>query len=500
MKTIDLRSDTVTRPSPEMRAAMLEAEVGDDVLGDDPTVHRPAGGRGAAARQGGRRCTSRPAPCATRRRSARSRGAATRSSCTPRRTSCSTSRAPRRRSARCSCACSTPRTARSTSRRWRSTSTPTPTCTGRRRAWCASRRRTTTAAASWCRWSTSWPCASSATGTASRMHLDGARLFNAVAATGVSAAEYAAPFDTVSICLSKGLGAPVGSVLVMDAATLPAAARARKVLGGGMRQAGVIAAGGLYALRHNVARLADDHRRARRLAEALAALPGLDVDLGSVQTNMVFAGTRGTGVPAAELVERLAAEGVLCLDEAPWSVRFVTHLDVDDEGVEAAIRGVERVPGAAETAGSGPGARPGGVRLRRVLRPPGWMPGGASRPGDPDRCEGGLVTTAKTAKGRLQFPFEDPLDEPAGHGAEDPQGGHQPARRARLRGGHARERRRRGGRQQGLHPLQLRQQGRAAHRRRRRPHPRRVPAHRRRRRERSARRSACTPPWSASAA
>ena len=150
----------------------------------------------------------------------------------------------------------------------------------------------------------------------------------------------------MSICLSKGLGAPVGSVLVMDAATLPAAARARKVLGGGMRQAGIIAAGGLYALRHNVARLADDHRRARRLAEALAALPGLDVDLGTVQTNMVFAGTRGTGVPAADLVERLAAEGVLCLDEAPWTVRFVTHLDVDDEDVEAAVAavaGIERV-------------------------------------------------------------------------------------------------------------------------------------------------------------
>ncbi len=180
-----------------------------------------------------------------------------------------------------------------------------------------------------------------------RMHLDGARLFNAVAATGVSAADYAAPFDTVSICLSKGLGAPVGSVLVMDAATLPAAARARKVLGGGMRQAGVIAAGGLYALRHNVARLADDHRRARRLAEALAELPGLDVDLGSVQTNMVFAGTRGTGVPAAELVGLLAAEGVLCLDEAPWSVRFVTHLDVDDDDVEVAVTAAARALGAA---------------------------------------------------------------------------------------------------------------------------------------------------------
>ena len=109
-----------------------------------------------------------------------------------------------------------------------------------------------------------------------RMHLDGARLFNAVAATGVSAAEYAAPFDTVSICLSKGLGAPVGSVLVMDAATLPAAARARKVLGGGMRQAGIIAAGGLYALRHNVARLRrrPPPRPAPRRGARRAARPG----------------------------------------------------------------------------------------------------------------------------------------------------------------------------------------------------------------------------------
>jgi threonine aldolase len=114
-----------------------------------------------------------------------------------------------------------------------------------------------------------------------------------------------------------------------------------------MRQAGIIAAGGLYALEHNVERLADDHRRARRLAEALAALPGLDVDLATVQTNMVFAGTRGTGMPAAELVERLAAEGVLCLDEAPWSIRFVTHLDVDDDGIDAAAGVVARVVAAA---------------------------------------------------------------------------------------------------------------------------------------------------------
>ena len=175
-----------------------------------------------------------------------------------------------------------------------------------------------------------------------KLHLDGARLFNAVAATGVPAAEYAAPFDTVSICLSKGLGAPIGSVLVGDAAALQLAARARKIFGGGMRQAGIAAAGGLYALRHNVARLADDHHRARRLAEGLTALPGLAIDLGTVQTNMVFAGTKGTGMPAPKLVERLGAEGVLCLDEAPWSVRFVTHLDLGDGDIEETLAVVAR--------------------------------------------------------------------------------------------------------------------------------------------------------------
>ena len=114
-----------------------------------------------------------------------------------------------------------------------------------------------------------------------------------------------------------------------------------------MRQAGIIAAGGLYALRHNVARLADDQRRCRRLAEALAAVPGLDVDLAKAQTNMVFVGTRGTGMPAAELVRRLAERGVLALDEGPWSVRFVTHLDLDDEDVEQTVAAVEHTVSAA---------------------------------------------------------------------------------------------------------------------------------------------------------
>jgi threonine aldolase len=189
-----------------------------------------------------------------------------------------------------------------------------------------------------------------------RIHVDGARIWNAAVAAGVPLADWASLCDTMSVCLSKGLGAPVGSILLFDEALRSRVERARKVFGGGMRQAGIIAAGGLHALEHNVARVADDHRRARALAERLARVPGLSVDLSRVQTNMVFAGTRrpagagsgtgGSGDPglrASRLVERLAAEGVLALDEAPYSVRFVTHLDVDDADVEEAGEIVARV-------------------------------------------------------------------------------------------------------------------------------------------------------------
>ncbi len=182
------------------------------------------------------------------------------------------------------------------------------------------------------------------------LHLDGARLGNAVAATGISFAAYAELCDTVSICLSKGLGAPVGSVLVGDPATIASARRARKILGGGMRQAGIVAAGGLYALEHNVARLADDNRRARLLAEALQDVPGLGVDLERVQTNMVFADTSGTGLTAADVVARLREQGVLALDESRWNVRFVLHLDVDDDDLDKAVIGVRRAVTAAAPA------------------------------------------------------------------------------------------------------------------------------------------------------
>lgn len=174
------------------------------------------------------------------------------------------------------------------------------------------------------------------------LHLDGARLLNAAAASGAEPQALAAPFDTVSLCLSKGLGAPVGSVLAGPASLVRAARRWRKMLGGGMRQAGVLAAAGLWALEHNRAGLAADHRRARALAEAAADLPGVHVDLGSVQTNIVYMGIdpdhpQGRlvdGAPA--LVLRLRDLGVRVTGRGS-RVRAVTHLDVDDAGVEQAI-------------------------------------------------------------------------------------------------------------------------------------------------------------------
>jgi len=168
------------------------------------------------------------------------------------------------------------------------------------------------------------------------LHLDGARVCNAAVASVRSLADMAAPFDSASVCLSKGLGAPVGSVLVGPVDFVRRARRARKLLGGGMRQAGILAAAGLFALRHNVSRLAEDHRRAHALGERLATVPGFSVDLRSVETNMVFASTRPSGRRASEVARLLCEAGVLCLAESPWKIRFVTHLDVDDADVAEA--------------------------------------------------------------------------------------------------------------------------------------------------------------------
>jgi threonine aldolase len=167
------------------------------------------------------------------------------------------------------------------------------------------------------------------------MHLDGARIWNASVATGIPERQYAGYFDSVSVCFSKGLGAPVGSCLAGGAEFIARARRFRKMLGGGMRQAGIIAAGALYGLRNHRDRLADDHANARTLAEGLAATDGIELDPATVETNIVI--FRVTACPAAELVEKLKTAGVLVLATAPDSIRAVTNLMVDAQGIRRAL-------------------------------------------------------------------------------------------------------------------------------------------------------------------
>jgi threonine aldolase len=160
-------------------------------------------------------------------------------------------------------------------------------------------------------------------------YLDGARLFNAAAATGLSLAELAAPFDVVSVALSKGLGCPVGSVIAGPYPSIVRARRARRMFGGAMRQAGILAAAGLYALDHNLSRLGDDHDNAKLIAERLAGLRGVALDLATVQTNIVIFRMAEDAPDAAAIVDRAQQAGVLISAFGVRTLRAVTHLDVD---------------------------------------------------------------------------------------------------------------------------------------------------------------------------
>ena len=169
------------------------------------------------------------------------------------------------------------------------------------------------------------------------MHLDGARLWNAHVASGVPLCDYGAEFDTVSVCLSKGLGAPVGSVLVGSAEQMAQARVWRKRYGAGMRQVGILAAAGLHALDHHLDRLADDHARAARFAAACAEAAPASVDAATVETNIVVLGVGEVGWEAAAFVEALLEHGVRTYAVGPGRVRAVWHLDVDDAGTDAAV-------------------------------------------------------------------------------------------------------------------------------------------------------------------
>ncbi len=170
-----------------------------------------------------------------------------------------------------------------------------------------------------------------------KLHLDGARLWNASVATGIPLNEYAQYFDTVSVCFSKGLGAPVGSMITGDKAAIESALRYRKIFGGGMRQAGVIAAGALYAVHNNLQRLKDDHTHCRELAVSLAQIPGISVDLETVQTNILFFEVSHPNWTAVSLVEALGKESVQMMALSPKRIRAVTHLDVSKEEIHHTI-------------------------------------------------------------------------------------------------------------------------------------------------------------------
>jgi len=173
-----------------------------------------------------------------------------------------------------------------------------------------------------------------------KMHLDGARLWNASVATGISEARYCEDFDSVSVCFSKSLGAPVGSALAGNREFAKRARRFRKQFGGGMRQAGIIAAGALYALEHNRDRLAEDHENAKSLAEGISRIPGIEVDVSGVETNLVYF---DVDRPAGQVADDLASSGVLVLPLGRSTIRAVTSLMVTGEDIANAVETIKTV-------------------------------------------------------------------------------------------------------------------------------------------------------------
>ncbi len=177
------------------------------------------------------------------------------------------------------------------------------------------------------------------------LHLDGARLWNASVATGIKAHEYGQCADSVSVCLSKGLGAPIGSLVAGSKPFIDRVHRFRKMFGGGMRQVGIIAAAGIYALDHHLERLKDDHQNAKRLAVGLKELKGVSIDPKYVETNIVIFDIADTGMAGSQVADSMKKEGVLIHALSKTQIRLVTHLDVTAEDIEKALKVFEKVLG-----------------------------------------------------------------------------------------------------------------------------------------------------------
>jgi threonine aldolase len=330
-QVVDLRSDTVTKPTPEMRRAMAEAEVGDDVFGEDPTVNRlealaaerlgkeaglfvVSGTMGnqvslmAQTQRGDEVILDESSHIfnyevaalvvlsAVQPRTLRGHYGILDPEDIRRAIRPPNIHAPR----------NTLIAVESSHNRGGGTCYPPEALREIRRI---------------------------ATASGMAVHLDGARIFNASITTGTPVRELAAQADSVTFCLSKGLGAPVGSVVVGARAFIDRARRARKMFGGGMRQAGILAAAGVVALETMVDRLRDDHENAQFLAEGLAALPGIVIDLSRVQTNIVIFNVKRKDLDAPGLILKLAEQGIKAFAITPDSIRMVTHKDVNRAGI-----------------------------------------------------------------------------------------------------------------------------------------------------------------------
>ena len=340
---IDLRSDTVTRPTEAMREAMAMAPVGDDVYGDDPSVRaleeRTAAvlGKEAAvytpsgtmSNQIAIRCQTEPGDLVLAEQRAHaylveSGGPAALSGAT-------VVGLPGRRGVF---------TGEQVRASVREPHFMVPGVCGPPARLVAVENTHNGAGGA------VWPLAAirDTAGAARELglgtHLDGARLWHAAAATGIAERDYAAPFDTVSVCFSKALGAPMGSCLAGSAPMIARARRFRQLFGGGFRQAGIVAAGALHALTRHRARLVEDHRRARRLAEGLAELPGLELDPDDVETNIVR--FRTPGADAFRLAEDLLDRGIAVLPGPRDAMRVIPHLWITDDDIDEAVAAFAR--------------------------------------------------------------------------------------------------------------------------------------------------------------
>jgi threonine aldolase len=336
---VDLRSDTVTRPTPAMLDAMMHAEVGDDVFGEDPSINQlekmaaelfgmeaalysPSG---TMSNQIGIKCHTQPGDEVICERSSHvyiyeGGGIAFNSGSQVRALDGNLGRI----------------TARQISQ------AINPDDVHRARTSLVSLENTANRGGGGCYdWEEILRIRQLCTDQRLKLHLDGARLFNALVAKGQSARSYGEVFDSISVCLNKGLGCPIGSILLGPASFIRQGRRVRKVFGGGMRQAGFMAAAGIYAFRNHIDRLAVDHTHAKQIAAALEK-KGFVRSIMPVETNIIIVEV-DPDLPAKTLTQRLREHDVLAIAIAPTQVRFVTHLDISPAMVGQAVAAIERL-------------------------------------------------------------------------------------------------------------------------------------------------------------